>query len=95
MGLHRVGHDGSDVAAAAHKQYVALLVLHHQVALVVKKKKKPACQSRRHEGGGPDPWMGKVPWRIWQPIPVFLPEESQPGGLQCMGSQESDITEAT
>ena len=25
-----------------------------------------------------DPWVGKIPWRkAWQPIPVFLPGESQ------------------
>ena len=24
-----------------------------------------------------DPWVGKIPWRrVWQPTPVFLPEES-------------------
>ena len=23
-----------------------------------------------------DPWIGKIPWRkVWQPTPVFLPEE--------------------
>ena len=47
---------------------------------------------------GLDPWVGKMPWRrVWQPIPVFLPGESpwteEPGGLQSMGSQESDMTE--
>ena len=27
---------------------------------------------------GFDPWVGKIPWkRVWQPIPVFLPGESQ------------------
>ena len=47
---------------------------------------------------GLDPWVGKIPWRkAWQPIPVFLPGESpgteEPGGLQSMGSQKSDMTE--
>ena len=46
------------------------------------------------------PWVRKVPWRRdWQPMPVFLPGESprteEPGGLQSMGSQELDTTEAT
>ena len=43
--------------------------------------------------GQEDPWR-----RAWQATPVFLPGESQtvdPGGLQCMGSQESDTTKAT
>jgi len=45
-----------------------------------------------------DPWVGKIPWRrAWQPTPVFLPGEcpwtEEPGGLQSVGSQESDTTE--
>ena len=37
--------------------------------------KEPACKCRRH---GFDLWVGKIPWRRkWQPIPVFLPGESQ------------------
>ena len=43
-----------------------------------------------------NPWVGTIPWRAWQPTPVFLPGESagteEPGGLQSMGSQ-SDTTE--
>ena len=35
--------------------------------------------------------------RKWQPTPLFLPGESpwteKPGGLQSIGSQESDVTE--
>ena len=43
-------------------------------------------------------WVEKIPWRrAWQPTPVFFPGESlwteEPGGLQSMGSQESDTTE--
>ena len=42
--------------------------------------------------------VGKIPWRrAWQPTPVVLPGESpwteDPGGLQSLGSKESDITE--
>ena len=59
MGLHRVGHDGSDVAAAAHKQYVALLVLHHQVALVVKKKKNPPAKAGDMKEVGQIPGWGR------------------------------------
>ena len=39
---------------------------------------------------GFDPWIRKILWRrAWQPIPVFLLEEShgQLGGLQSMGLQ--------
>ena len=36
---------------------------------------------------------------VWQPTPVFLPGESpwteEPGRLQSIGLQESDMTEAT
>ena len=44
-----------------------------------------------------DSWVGKIPWRReGQPTPVFLPGESpwtaEPGRLQSMGSQVSDMT---
>ena len=47
-----------------------------------------------------DPWVEEIPWRrAWQPTPVFMPGESpwteEPGRLQSMESQESDMTEAT
>ena len=39
--------------------------------------KEPACQCRRYERCGFDSWLGKIPWRrAWQPVPVFLPGES-------------------
>ena len=42
-----------------------------------------------------DPWVGKIPWsRKWQPTPVFLPGKKmdrEPGGLQLVEAQESDI----
>ena len=39
--------------------------------------KEPGCQCRRLKRCGFDPWVRKIPWRrAWQPIPVFLPEES-------------------
>ena len=46
------------------------------------------------------PYAGKIPWRReWLPTPVLLPGESQwteePGGLQSMGSQESEVIEHT
>ena len=45
-----------------------------------------------------DPWIGKIHWgRAWQSTPVVLPGESpwteDPGGLQSLGSKESDTTE--
>ena len=55
-------------------------------------KNLPAVQEMRF-----GPWVGKIPWRRkWQPTAVFLPGESpwteEFGGLQSMGSQESDMT---
>ena len=43
------------------------------------------------------PGLGRCPWRkAWQPTLVFLPEDfpwtEELGGLQSMGSQESDTT---
>ena len=37
--------------------------------------KEHACQCRRHKRHRFDPWIGRIPWRVWQPTPVFLPEE--------------------
>ena len=40
--------------------------------------KEPACQCRRHKRHWFNPWVRKIPWRrAWQPIPTFLPGESQ------------------
>jgi len=54
--------------------------------------KEPACQYKRHEIGGFDPWIRRIPWRrAWQPSPVFLawriPWTEEPGSLQSTGSQ--------
>ena len=58
-------------------------------------KNLPARAGNRRYGF--EPWIGKIPWRrAWYPTPVFLPGKShieEPGGLQSMGSQESDMTE--
>ena len=67
-----------------------------QVALVVKNLPASARDMRR----GFDQWVGKIPWsRKQQPIPVFLPGESQGRrslvGSRLWGRTESDTTEAT
>ena len=44
-----------------------------------------------------NPWVGKIPWRKWQPTPVFLPGESHGqrslAGYSPRGQIESDTTE--
>ena len=63
--------------------------------------KEPNCQCRKHRRYGFDPWVGKIPGggRKWQPIPVFLSEESHGQrsleGYGPWGCKELDITEAT
>ena len=56
-------------------------------SLVAQTVKNPP-QCRRPEF---NPWVGNIPWRTWQPTPVFLPGESpwteESGGLQSMWSQ--------
>ena len=59
--------------------------------------KNPPVSAGRY---GFDPWVEKIPWRrTQQPIPVFLPGESQRQrnlvGLWSIVSQESDKTETT
>ena len=61
-------------------------------------KNLPAMQEPQEPGAQFNPWVRKIPWRrAWQPTSVFLPGESpwteELGGLQSMGSQESDMTE--
>ena len=38
--------------------------------------KNPPANARDISRCGFDPWVGKIPWRTWQPTPVFLPGES-------------------
>ena len=50
---------------------------------------------KRH---GFDPWVDKIPWRrVWQPSPLFLPEESYGQrslvGYSPWGRTELDTTE--
>ena len=67
-----------------------------QVALAVKNPPDTAGRPKRR---GFNPWIRKIPWRKWQPTPIFLPGEShgqrsQVAGLQSKRSQ-SDMTEVT
>ena len=53
--------------------------------------KEPTCQCERHKRLGYVPWVGQIPgegnaWRI--------PGTEAPGGLQSVGSQESDTEES-
>ena len=66
-----------------------------QMVLAVK---NPPDTARKHKSCGFDPWIRKIPWRKWQPTPIFLPGEShgqrsQVSGLQSKRSQQSDVTE--
>ena len=75
MGSHRVGHDWSDLAAAA----AAVPLLGARINSILRFPddsvvKKYTCQCRRW---GFEPWVRKIPWRRkWQPNPVFLPAKS-------------------
>ena len=60
--------------------------------------KESTCQYRRCRRRGFDLWVRKIRWRRkWQPTPVFLPGKfpwtEEPGRLQSMGLQESDMTQ--
>ena len=40
--------------------------------------KEPGCQCRRYKRRRFNPWIEKFPWKsTWQPIPIFLHEESR------------------
>ena len=72
MGSHRVGHDWSDLAAAAATdKYSCNIFKGFPGGLVVRES---TCQCRRY---GFDPLFGKILWRRkWQPAAVFLPRKS-------------------
>ena len=80
MGSHRVGHDWSDLAAAAAASGAS------QATLIVK---SPSANAGETQRCGLGPWVGKTPWRRkWQPTPVFLLRESHgQGRLQSIGWQ--------
>ena len=56
----------------------------------------PAVQEKQETQ---ETWVGKTPWRAWQPTPVFLPGESHGQrslvGYSPRARKESDTTEAT
>ena len=63
----RVGHDCSDLAAAAF-----LNIFPGGAS-----GKEPTCQCRRPKKFWFDSWVGNIPWkRAQQPTPVFMPGES-------------------
>ena len=89
MGSHRVGHDWSDLAAAAAGTASCYL----QVWRVC-----PQC--RGHKRCRFDPWVRKIAWRKeWQPTTVFLPGESHGQrslvGYSPWGHKELYTTEVT
>ena len=83
VGSHRVGHDWSNLAAAAYTYIymytymatcISLKVFYHRASLV-SQCKEPACQCWRSLGFSG--WVEEMSWRRkWQPTPVFLPGES-------------------
>ena len=57
-------------------------------------------QCRNHRRCRFDPWVRKVPWRRGQAshssiLAWRIPWTEEPGGLQSIGSQKSDMTEVT
>ena len=66
-----------------------------QVVLVVKNLPANAGDTRNV---GSISWVGKIPWRKWQPTPIFLPGKSHDRGAQQatyspQSHKESDMTE--
>ena len=86
MGLHGVGHDWSDLAAAA------------AICIQGFPGVSDGKESAWNVGDLCDPWVRKIPCRReWQPTPVFLPGEFQ--GQRSLVSyipwscKDSDMTE--
>ena len=92
MGSHGVEHDWSNLACRHTCRYL--------VFPVGISSKEPDYQCRRCKRCGFHPWIGKIPWRrAWQPMPMFLPGESQgQRSLEGYGPQcckELGVTEYT
>ena len=93
LGSHRVGHDCSDLAAAAaatrsSNRFIKCYLRPWGCPAGSEVKNPPA------RAGDADsiPGLGRFPWRKeWQPAPIFLalriPQTEEPGGLQFTGSQ--------
>ena len=91
MGLHRVGHDWSDLAAAA-RQFIP----HLSTSYFPGGSDGRICLQCKRPGF--NPWVRKLLWRReWKPTPVLLPGEYHGQrsleGYNARGCRESDITE--
>ena len=92
VGSHRVGHDWSNLVAAAA---VAESIYPFRLSQWLRWSSSICLQCRRL---GFNPWVGKIFWRRkWQPTPVFLPGKSHEWrnlvGYNIWGHKESDTTE--
>ena len=88
MGSHRVGHDWSNLAAAANNKLVKKKKFFFKWMTVFPSiyplyfpggasGKEATWKCRSHNRYGFDPWHGKIPWRrARQPTLEFLPGES-------------------
>ena len=90
MGSQRVRYNWSDLAAAAA---AAAGGFPRWLS-----SKESACRCSKYRTCRFDSWVGKSSWRRkWQPIPVFLPEESHGqrslAGCSLWCCKESDMTE--
>ena len=88
MGSHRVGHDWSDLAAAAAWSLQGFPEGSVGEESVMQRTQETRVWSR----------VGKIPWRRkWQPTSVFLPEKSQGqrslAGYSPLCHKELDTTE--
>ena len=70
---------------------------HNQTSLVAQPEKSlPTMKATHTVQCRFSPWVGKIPWsRKWQPsfLAWRIPWTEEPGGLQSMGTKESDRTE--
>ena len=59
--------------------------------------KGPPCNAGDAGDTSSDTWVRKIPWRTWQPTPLFLPgkshEQRSLGGYSPWGCREFDMTE--
>ena len=91
MGLHRVGHDGSDLAAAAAAAAAISNKKDFPGAQMV--KCLPTMQETQVQFLGQEDPLGKEMATHSSTLAWKTPWMEEPGGLRCMGSQRVGQTE--
>ena len=103
--LGKGGNTAGEVAPFISRGMIRCNLRIKNIFYIIVKKELPRWNSGKgfscNAGGAgdtsSDPWVRKIPWRTWQPTPVFLPGKSHGQrsleGYSLWGCKELDMTE--